>query len=71
MGGVQIHSAVHKARPDIHGACRAHGIYGRAWSTFGKPLDMLVQHSCLFYKSRSVYQNLVESYSIVPRLRDW
>lgn len=54
---VQIHSTVHKARPDIHAACHAHGISGRAWSTFGKPLGMLVQDSYVFYNSHSVYKN--------------
>ncbi|CZR61359.1 related to novobiocin biosynthesis protein novR [Phialocephala subalpina] len=55
--GFQIHSAVHRARPDVHAACHAHGISGRAWSAFGKPLDMLVQDSCVFYNAHSVYNN--------------
>lgn len=53
--GFQIHSAVHKARPDVHAACHAHSVNGRAWSAFGKPLDMLSQNSCIFYNARSVY----------------
>ncbi|KAF8847754.1 aldolase [Acephala macrosclerotiorum] len=55
--GFQIHAAVHRARPDVHAACHAHGISGRAWSAFGKPLDMLVQDSCVFYNAHSVYNN--------------
>lgn len=41
--GFIIHSAIHKARPDINAACHCHSPYGRAWSTFGKPIDMLNQ----------------------------
>ena len=32
-------------------------MYGRAWSTFGKPLDMLTQDVCAFYNDHSVYQD--------------
>lgn len=41
--GFIIHSAIHKARPDINAACHMHSTYGRAWSTFGKPIEMLNQ----------------------------
>ncbi|KAF4448005.1 l-fuculose-phosphate aldolase [Fusarium austroafricanum] len=55
--GFTIHSAIHKARPDIHAACHAHSKFGKAWSTFGKPLDMLNQDACIFYNDHSVYSN--------------
>jgi ribulose-5-phosphate 4-epimerase/fuculose-1-phosphate aldolase len=41
--GFMIHSAIHKRRPDIHAACHMHSPYGRAWSTFGKGIEMLNQ----------------------------
>ena len=41
--GFYIHAAIHKARPDINAACHTHAPYGRAWSTFGKPVEMLNQ----------------------------
>lgn len=50
-----IHSAIHKARPDIHAACHAHSVYGKAWSVFGKPLEMLTQDALRFYNSHAVY----------------
>ena len=50
-----IHSEIHKARPDVHAACHAHSVYGKAWSVFGKELDMMTQDSLRFYKSHSVY----------------
>ncbi|KAK1969842.1 putative aldolase [Colletotrichum sublineola] len=53
--GFQIHSAVHRARPDVHAICHTHSVCGRAWSAFAKPLDMLNQDVCYFYKAHSVY----------------
>lgn len=41
--GFTIHSALHKRRPDINAACHLHSPYGRAWSTFGREIDMLNQ----------------------------
>lgn len=55
--GFQIHSAIHKARPDVHAACHAHSKYGKAWSAFGKPIEILNQDACIFYKDISVYKN--------------
>ncbi|KAH6692534.1 class II aldolase family protein [Plectosphaerella plurivora] len=54
--GFLIHSAVHKARPDVHAVCHAHSIYGKAWSVFGRPLDMITQDVCKFYgDAQAVY----------------
>jgi len=50
-----IHSEIHKARPDVHAACHAHSVYGKAWSVFGKELDMMTQDALRFYKSHAVY----------------
>ncbi|KAF9734274.1 hypothetical protein PMIN06_003046 [Paraphaeosphaeria minitans] len=56
--GFLIHSAVHKARPDVHAACHCHGIAGKAWSTFGKPLDMINQDVTYFYgDAQAVYRD--------------
>ncbi|KAL5407539.1 hypothetical protein PMIN06_007912 [Paraphaeosphaeria minitans] len=51
-----IHSAIHKRRPDVHAACHAHSVHGKAWSVFGKELDMITQDSIRFYKSHGVYK---------------
>lgn len=53
--GFIIHRAIHDARPDLHAACHMHSPYGRAWSTFGRGIDMLNQDSCMFYEDLSVY----------------
>lgn len=49
-----IHSEIHKARPDVHAACHAHSVYGKAFSVFGRELDMMTQDSLRFYKSHAV-----------------
>lgn len=53
--GFQIHSAVHRARSDVHAICHTHSVHGRAWSAFAKPLEMINQDVCYFYKTHSVY----------------
>lgn len=47
--GFLIHSAVHKARPDVIAACHTHSKAGKAWSSFCKPLEMLNQDVTYFY----------------------
>ena len=32
-------------------------MYGKAWATFGRELDMISQDVCYFYKSHSIYRN--------------
>ncbi|KAI5275926.1 arad-like aldolase/epimerase [Aureobasidium subglaciale] len=55
--GVSIHTACHLARPDAHAICHAHSLYGKAWATFGRELDMISQDVCYFYKAHSVHRN--------------
>ncbi|KAI5964273.1 uncharacterized protein KGF55_002215 [Candida pseudojiufengensis] len=53
--GFAIHSAIHKARPDVNAACHTHSTYGKAWSSMGKLLDMINQDVCTFYKKHSIF----------------
>lgn len=46
--GFLIHSEIHKARPDVVAAAHTHGIHGKTWSSFGKPIEMLTQGWWLF-----------------------
>lgn len=55
VAGFMIHSAIHKARPDVHAACHTHSVHGKAWSTFGKPLDIINQDACSFWNNHVVY----------------
>lgn len=57
MAGFKIHSTLHRARPDIWAACHTHSIYGKAYSSFGRPLDMISQDACTFYNIHTVYDN--------------
>jgi ribulose-5-phosphate 4-epimerase/fuculose-1-phosphate aldolase len=50
-----IHSVIHRARPDVLCAAHSHSIYGKAFSSLGKKLDMLTQDSCAFYNDHAVY----------------
>jgi ribulose-5-phosphate 4-epimerase/fuculose-1-phosphate aldolase len=52
-----IHSEIHKARPDVVAACHAHSVYGKAWSVFGRELDMITQDALRFWRSHAVYDS--------------
>lgn len=54
--GFMIHSAIHRARPDVHAACHTHSPAGKAWSTFGRPLDIINQDTCNFWGTQAVYK---------------
>lgn len=49
-----IHSAIHKARPDVMAACHSHSIYGRAFCALGKKLDTITQDACSFHDDHVV-----------------
>ncbi|KAE8138908.1 class II aldolase/adducin N-terminal [Aspergillus pseudotamarii] len=56
--GFLIHSAVHKARPDVDAACHTHSPHGMAWSAFGRPLEMLTQDAAYLYgDAQAVYKD--------------
>jgi len=52
-----IHSAIHKARPDVVAAAHSHSLYGKTWSTFGKLLDPITQDSCIFYQDHGLFND--------------
>jgi ribulose-5-phosphate 4-epimerase/fuculose-1-phosphate aldolase len=52
-----IHSAIHRARPDVNAACHAHSVHGKAFSVFGRELEMITQDSLRFYGSHAVYRH--------------
>lgn len=49
-----IHSTVHAKRPDVNCAAHSHSVFGRAFSTLGKELDITTQDSCAFYEVRGM-----------------
>lgn len=52
-----IHSAIHKARPDVMAACHSHTIYGRAFCSLGRKLDTITQDSCAFHNDHVLYES--------------
>lgn len=50
-----IHSAVHRARPDVGAAAHSHSLYGKAFSTLGRTLDPITQDHCDFYQDHALY----------------
>ena len=54
QAGFVIHSAVHAAHPDVVAAAHAHSVYGKAWSSLGRPLDPITQDACTLYENHGV-----------------
>lgn len=52
-----IHAAIHAARPDVDAAAHSHSIYGKAFSTLGRTLDITNQDVCVFYNDHALYPN--------------
>ncbi|KAJ3538595.1 hypothetical protein NM208_g5835 [Fusarium decemcellulare] len=55
--GFMIHSAVHEARPEVISVVHAHSIHGKAWASFGKPIEMLNQDACNVFGKLGVYED--------------
>lgn len=55
MAAFVIHSAIHKAHPEIEAAAHAHSVYGKAWSALNKKLDPITQDACAFYNDHEVF----------------
>jgi ribulose-5-phosphate 4-epimerase/fuculose-1-phosphate aldolase len=54
QAGFEIHSAIHRARPEVIGVAHSHSTYGKAWSTLGRPLDALTQDSAGYYERQAL-----------------
>ncbi len=52
-----IHSQIHAARPDVMAAAHSHSVYGKAWASLPRPLDMITQDHCDFFKDHNVYDS--------------
>ncbi|MFG1932861.1 class II aldolase/adducin family protein [Mycobacterium sp. NPDC048908] len=53
--GFCIHSAVHRARPDVVAAAHAHSLYGKAFSSLGVLLAPITQDAAAFYQDIGLY----------------
>ncbi len=52
-----IHSAIHKARPDVIAAAHTHSIYGKSWSAVGRLLDPISQDACVFFEDHAFFDD--------------
>ncbi|WP_330246696.1 MULTISPECIES: class II aldolase/adducin family protein [unclassified Streptomyces] len=52
-----IHSAVHRARPEVIGAAHSHSVYGKALSATGQHLEPLTQDACAFYQDHGLFDD--------------
>ena len=52
--GFVLHSAIHRANPEILASCHAHTINGMAWAALGRPLDPITQTACGFYEDQAL-----------------
>ena len=52
-----IHSAIHKAFPDLNGACHSHSPYGRPWSATGRLIEPTSQDATAFYECQALYDD--------------
>ena len=71
LAAFAIHSRIHAARPDVVAAAHAHSLYGKSWSSLGRPLDPLTQDACAFYEDHVVfddYTGIVEETSEGDRI---
>lgn len=55
QAGFMIHSAIHKARPDVIAAAHSHSLHGKAWSALGRLLDPISQDACFFYENHVLF----------------
>jgi ribulose-5-phosphate 4-epimerase/fuculose-1-phosphate aldolase len=55
LAGFCIHSAIHRARPDVHCAVHTHPPAGSAYSSLGMLLEPLDQTGCSFFEDHGLY----------------
>lgn len=52
-----IHSHIHKVRPDVIAAAHSHSVYGKSWSSLGRPLDPITQDACAFFDDHVLFDD--------------
>lgn len=50
-----LHGEMHRCRPDLVAFAHTHSMYGKTWSSLGRPLDPITQDACVLYQRHSVY----------------
>jgi ribulose-5-phosphate 4-epimerase/fuculose-1-phosphate aldolase len=52
-----IHSAIHRARPDVNAAAHCHSVHGKAFSALGRLLEPITQDACAFYEDHALFDD--------------
>ena len=52
--GVRLHSAIHRAYPDVNAVCHAHSVFGSAWSALGRPIAPITQDTAIFFDDQAI-----------------
>jgi ribulose-5-phosphate 4-epimerase/fuculose-1-phosphate aldolase len=52
--GVMLHSAIHRAYPEVTAVCHAHSTYGSAWSALGRPIAPITQDTAIFHGDQAI-----------------
>lgn len=52
--GLLLHTAIHRARPEIAAVCHAHALHASTWSSFERLLDPITQDACIFFEQQAL-----------------
>lgn len=52
--GLLLHTAVHRARPEVTAVCHAHALHASTWSSFERLLDPITQDACIFFEQQAL-----------------
>lgn len=52
--GLLLHTALHRARPEVTAVCHAHALHASTWSSFERLLDPITQDSCIFFENQAL-----------------
>ena len=52
--GLLLHTAIHRARPEVAAVCHAHALHASAWSSFERLLDPITQDACIFFENQAL-----------------
>lgn len=56
-----LHAAIYASRPDVNCIANVSSTYGKAFSAFGKELDIITQDACVFYNDHAVVRGFPAS----------
>jgi ribulose-5-phosphate 4-epimerase/fuculose-1-phosphate aldolase len=52
--GLLLHTALHRARPDVAAVCHAHAPAASTWASLERPLDPITQDACVFFERQAL-----------------